>query len=80
MSVLAWYRQFSMKKYIYLALVDDDFILKEEIKSYFREKNIEILKYYDKFNMLKLEAQYSLILDHIKYIHHLELEKEFTIP
>ena len=69
-----------MKKYIYLALVNDDFILDEEVKLYFKNKGIEVLKYFSILNILKIETQNSLILDDIKYIHHLELEKEFTLP
>jgi len=66
-----------MKKYIYLALVDDDFVFNEEVKVYFKNKNIEILNYYDKFNLLKLETPDQLFLDNLKFISHLELEKEF---
>jgi len=68
-----------MKKYIYLALVNDDFVLNEEVKVYFKDKRIEILKYYAKFNMLKLEAQNLLFVEDLKYINYLELEKEFDI-
>ena len=68
-----------MKKYIYLALVNDDFVLNEEVKVYFKNKRIEILKYYAKFNMLKLEVQNLLFVEDLKYINYLEVEKEFDI-
>ena len=66
-----------MKKYIYLALVDKDFTLDEKVDSYFQENNIEIIKYYEKFNLLMIESKNLLLAEDIKYIDYLELEQEF---
>lgn len=68
-----------MKKNVYLALVDENFVLDEEVKAYFKDRNIEIIKYYNMLNMLKIETQNPFIVDDIKYIHHLELEKITTL-
>lgn len=67
-----------MINYVYLALVDKNFIFDDYVKSYFEEKNIKVLKFYSKFNILKLESQKALLLGDIKYISYLELEKEFS--
>ena len=57
--------------------MEKNFILDAKIQSYFQTNGIKIIKYYDKFNMLKIESKNLLLEENIKYINYLELEQEF---
>ncbi len=68
-----------MKKKIYIALVDDGFILNKEVESYFSTKNIKILNYNKNLGVLQLEADYSLEKEKLKYVKHLECDRSFSV-
>lgn len=68
-----------MEKKIYIALVDEGFILNEEIESYFNTKRIKIVNYNENLGVLQLEADYPLEKEELKYVKHLEHDRSFSI-
>ncbi len=68
-----------MEKKIYIALVDDGFILNEEAESYFSTKNIKIVNYNESLGTLQLEADYSLEKEKLKYVKYLESDRSFSV-
>lgn len=68
-----------MEKKIYIALVNDSFILNEEIESYFTAKRIKIVNYNENLGVLQLEADYPLEKEELKYIKHLEGDRYFSV-
>ncbi len=68
-----------MEKKIYIALVDDGFILNEEIESYFNTKSIKIVNYNENLGVLQLEADYPLEKEKLKYVKHLECDRSFSV-
>ena len=67
-----------MEKKTYIALVDDGFILNEEIELYFKTKRIKIVNYNESLGVLQLEADYPLEKEKLKYIKHLECDRTFS--
>lgn len=68
-----------MEKKIYIALVNDGFILNEETKSYFNTKHIKIVKYNENLGTLQLEADYALDKEKLKYVKYLEHDRSFSV-
>lgn len=63
------------KENIYLALVDSDFELTEEVLGYFRSKEVEVVKYLKNVNVLQLRSKKDLTSEKLKYINHVEKEQ-----
>ena len=68
-----------MKNKRYIALAKKDFILNEEVESYFEKMHIKIINYYENLNILQLESTYALNVNTLEYINYLELEKNFSL-
>lgn len=61
----------------YLALVNDQFVLNEEVKNYFQKRNIEIEEYFKSLGILKLAAQSDIDVRNLQYVTHIEEDREF---
>ena len=58
----------------YLAIVDNDFQINDEIKRYFADKNVTLVQHFKSIGVLKISADYDLLETELQYIKHLELD------
>lgn len=58
--------------YIYLAILEHHVKVDNQLKEYFKEKEIKILKNYSYLGMLKIESSKELDSNNLRYIKNLE--------
>lgn len=58
--------------YIYLAILEHNVKVDKQLKEYFKEKEINILKNYSYLGMLKIESLKELDSNNLRYIKNLE--------
>ena len=64
---------------IYLAVLKNDVVIDSHVVQYLTGMDFKILKYYPRFNMLKLERKTALEHKNIKYIESIEEEKTMEL-
>lgn len=66
-----------MKDDHYLALVVPEFKMTNEVKDYFFQQGVQIVKYLDHLGLLFLKSKNKLKTKNLKYIEYIELESHF---
>lgn len=67
------------KKKVYLALVDSNFKLTDEVVNYFQSKNVEVIKHFQTIDVLKLQSNKDLTTEKLQFVNHIEKDAEFHL-